>query len=282
MIREFAPNDLNSIISLLQKGYLISTEEATSEFTGTNRQLYIYDDGIIKGFSLIILDNKELLSCKIRVFVEKSYRHQGIGHKLHEEAFKYAKKHFNAKHISIGFTVGKEDPTNFFRNLNYEKWFVYHDMLYTKGHQPESYLNFINYEDKYFEKYITLQGESFYNLRKSNDIKPYNCSDFSEASRKYCLDNSENIYLLLDNEDEIISTIYIKNGLLDDIMVNKKYKGQGYGCKTTQFGINKALSQGSKNIELSALDWNKRAISIYEGLGFRITQTFHNYRQILR
>lgn len=282
VIREFSTNDLNSLINLLQQGYLISTEEATSEFTGDNRKIYIYDDGTIKGFALTTLENKETNFCKIRIYVGKPYRHNGIGKKLHEEALKYAKKQWNSKGIAVGFVTSKDDSTKFFKSLNYEKWFTYHDMTYSGGAQPEPGLNFINYEDKYFEKYITLEGEAFYNLRRANDIKPYNCSDFSEASRNYCKDNSENIFLLLDDEDEIISTIYIKNGLLDEIMVSKKYEGQGYGCKTTQFGINKALSQGAKTVELSAVDWNKRAIYIYEALGFKIIQTFNNYRQFFR
>lgn len=282
VIREFSNNDLNSLINLLQQGYLISTEDAKSEFTGKNRKIYIYDDGIIKGFALVILANKETRFCNIRVYVGKSYRHNGIGRKLHDEALKYAKEFWKSKAVSVGFIVGKDNPITFFKNLNYEKWFIYHDMAYTGGPQSEHGLNFINYEDKYFEKYITLEGEAFYNLRLANDIKPYNCSNFSEESRKYCIDNKDNIYLLLDAEDEIISTIYVKNGVLDEIMVSKKYEGQGYGCKTTQFGINKALSQGSKTIELCALDWNKRAIYIYEALGFKVVQTFHNYRRFFR
>ncbi len=282
VIREFSNNDLASLINLLQQGYLISTEEATSEFTGDNRKIYIYDDGIIKGFSLVILANQETRFCNIRVYVGKPYRHNGIGKKLHDEALKYAKEQLKSKAVSVGFTTLKDDATHFFQNLNYEKWFIYHNMTYTGKEQAEPGLNFINYEDKYFEKYITLEGEAFYNLRRANDIKPYNCSDFSDECRKRCLDNKDNIFLLLDDEDEIISTIYVKNGVLDEIMVSKKYEGQGYGCKTTQFGINKALSQGSKTIELCALDWNKRAIYIYEALGFKIVQTFHNYRRFFR
>ena len=282
VIRAFSNNDLNSLITLLQQGYIISTEEATTEFVGENRKIYIYEDDVIKGFALVTMDSESIKFCRIRIYVGKPFRRGGIGRQLYEEAFNYAKNELGAKTIAVGFTVGKDDPTPFFRNLNYEKWFIYHDMKYSGGPQPDHGLNFINYEDNYFEKYITLEGEAFYNLRRANDIKPYNCSNFSDNSRNYCLNNKEHIYLHLDDEDEIISTIFVKNGVLDQIMVSKKYEGQGYGCKTTQFGINKALSEGSKNIELCALDWNKRAIYIYEALGFKVVQTFHNYRRFLR
>ncbi len=282
VIRDFCDNDLNDVITLLQQGYLISKEDATKEFTGTNRKTIIYEDKSIQGFALITVDDAETKTCRIRIYVGKHFRHNCIGRKLHYEAFNYAKKDFKAKTIVVRFAVGKDDPTPFFRNLSYQKWFVYHDMKYFGRPQPEINLSFINYEDKYFEKYETLEGESFYNLRRANDIKPYNCSDFSEKMRHILLEAKDHIYLHLDDTDEIISTIIVKNGIIDGVMVSKKYEGQGYGGKTTQFGINKALKEGSKSIELCAVDWNKRAIHIYEGLGFKVTQTFHNYRQHVR
>lgn len=279
VIRDFCNNDLNDLIRLLQQGYLISTEEATEEFTGTNRKIFVYEEGSIKGFALVTVDNEETKTCKLRIYVGKPFRYHGIGKKLHEEAFKCAKKDFGAKTIAIGFTCGKNDPTTFYKNLYYTKWFIYHDMKYFGKSQPDINLPFINYEDKYFENYETLQGQAFFDLRRANDIKPYNCSDFSEKMRQNLMKNKQYIYLLLDDEDEIISAITLKNGIIDGVMVNKKYEGQGYGCKTTQFGINKFLNEGFKDIELCALDWNKRALHIYEALGFKVVQTFHNYRQ---
>ena len=282
LIREFSNNDLDSLLELLKQGYIISTEEATSELTGANQKIYIYDDGIIKGFALITSVNVPTKMSWIKIYVGKSFRHGGIGTMLHEKAIKCAKNEFGARIIATKFSSLKDAHILFFKNLNYEKWFVYHSMKYHGGLQPEHGLNFINYEDKYFEKYITLEGESFYNLRKANDIKPYNCSDFSDSSRQHCLNSKAHIYLLLDHEDEIISSIYINDGFLDKIMVSKKHECQGYGCKTTQFGINKSLKEGSKSVELCALLGNNRAIYIYEALGFDVVQTYHNYRQFIK
>lgn len=282
VIREFSNNDLNPLLNLLKQGYVISTEEATSEFTRTNPKIYIYDDGIIKGFALITPADGPTKMSWIKIYVGKPFRHSRIGTTLHEKAIKCAKNEFGAKTIATKFSSLKDNPILFYKNLNYEKWFLYHTMKYNGGPQPDHGLNFINYEDKYFEQYITLKGEAFYDLRRANDIKPYNCSDFSDNSRQYCLNNKDHIYLLLGEKDEIISTIYVKNSTLAEIIVNKKYEGQGYGCKTTQYGINKSLKEGSKSIELSTLHCNKRAISIYEALGFELVQTFHNYRQFIK
>lgn len=282
VIRDICNNDLHDLINLLQQGYLISTEDAKKEFTATNKKAIIYEDKSIQGFALVNFEDEETRTCRLKIYVGKAYRHQGIGKKLHDEAFTYAKNFLKAKTIATGFAVGKDDSTPFFRNLCYEKWFVYHTMKYFGKPQPEVDLSFINYEDKYFEKYEILEGEAFYNLRKANDIRPYNCSDFSDKMRQCLNKNKDYIYINLDDKDQIISTIMIKNGILDNIMVGKKYEGQGYGGKTTQFGINKAILNGFTNIELSAVDWNKRAIHIYEGLGFKVIQTFHNYRQQVR
>ena len=282
VIRDFCINDLNDVINLLQQGYPLIKEEALEEFNKNYMKAFVYEDTKIKGFALTSLDNPNERHCKIILYVDKSFRHKGIGKKLHDVTFNYAKKFFNAKTISISFMTCKDDPSLFFKSLNYEKWFIYHNMEYKGKLQPNPNLPFMLYDDKYFENLETLSGEAFYNLRKANDIKPYNCSDFSDECRKNHILNKNNTYILLDTKGEIISSITIKNGILDNIMVNQKYKGQGYGCKTTQFGINTAINQGFKHIKLSALDWNKRAINIYEALGFKISQTFHNYRQQIK
>lgn len=279
MIRDFKNEDLKAIIDLLQEAYVISREEATSEFTGDNKRIIIYEEDEIRGFAIMV-DNKGNNKWTLKLYVNPSYRKRGIGTALYEKVMEYLTE-AKADGIVVGFKVDGEAATNFYKKLGYEKWFGYHDMRYMGGMQSEVSLNFINYEDKYFEKYETLIGEAFYELRKASDIKPYNCSDFSEKERQYHINNKNYVYLLLDGKDEIITTIMVKDGLIDEVMTSKDYEGKGYGKKAVQFGINKALSEGAKNIELCVVEWNEKARKLYEGLGFETIQTFHNYRKNL-
>jgi len=279
LIRDFKREDLKQVIDLLQRGYVISTEEATSEFTGENRRTIIYKDDGIKGFASMI-NNKGSNKWTLKLYVDLCYRRRGIGRALHEKAIEHLTE-AKADSIVVDFRVDVDDATDFYRELGYKKWFGYHDMRYMGGMQPEVRLDFINYEDKYFKKYVSLIGEAFYELREANDIKPYNCSDFSDKERQHWLDNKKYVYLLLDEKDEIITTIMVKDGLIDEVMTSKGYEGQGYGKKAVQFGINRALNEGAKNIELCVIEWNEKARRLYEGLGFKVIQTFHNYKKTL-
>ncbi|MBU3144065.1 GNAT family N-acetyltransferase [Clostridium sp. CF012] len=86
------------------------------------------------------------------------------------------------------------------------------------------------------------------------------------------------IYVSFENE-QLVASIFVEDVNLDFIMVTPSYQGKGYGKKATQFAINKALSQGAKLIQLGVLEWNTKAIALYESLGFEIVQTIHFYRQ---
>lgn len=84
--------------------------------------------------------------------------------------------------------------------------------------------------------------------------------------------------MALDN-NEIIATVYIKNGIIDHLMISPNYQGKGYGKKVTQFAINKALSEGAELIQLGVIEWNKKATNLYKSLEFEIVQTVQIYRQ---
>ena len=162
MIRDFKNEDLKAIIDLLQGDYVISMEGATSEFTGDNRRMVICEEDKIKGFALMV-NNKGSNKWTLKLYVNPDYRKKGIGTALYEKAMEYLTE-AKADGIVVGFKVDGvdgEDDTNFYKKLGYEKWFGYHDMRYMGEVQPEVNLNFINYEDKYFEKYETLMGEAF-------------------------------------------------------------------------------------------------------------------------
>ena len=119
---------------------------------------------------------------------------------------------------------------------------------------------------------------SFYELRKTNDFQPYFCCELNEEKRKEFIDNKSNLFLLLDNEKLIASVIVYNNGIIDDVYVLPSYQGKGYGKKTMQFAINKAIKNGSNHTSIGAIDWNTRALNLYQSLGFNIVQTTHYYR----
>lgn len=276
MIREFKVEDKDKLIKIIKKGFLIDEADIISELESEDKELIVYDKDGIRGFGYIKISNKETKKYNIKVYVEPQWRRKGIGTEIYKEISKYLEK-VKANSLVTEFRVDEDDPTSFYKKLGYKKWFGCHEMHYKGTVQPEVDIEFVPYEDKFYEENAKLGQECFYELRKENDIQPYLCP-INDQDREYTLKFKDNIYIAFHNE-EIIACIVVNNGYLDGITVKPSYQGKGYGKKVTQFGINKALSQDAKLISLSVVEWNKKAENLYKSLGFEIVQTVHFYRQ---
>jgi GNAT superfamily N-acetyltransferase len=193
---------------------------------------------------------------------------------------KYADE-FKLNLINTEFRVDKDDATLFYRKLGYEKWFGLHTMHYNGSEQPKSDMNFVPYEDKYFEQYIEGLRNSFYEMRRVHDFQPHLCCEFSKEKREELESSKDNIFLLLVNGD-FAGSACVKiddKDTLGPIFVNPTYQGKGYGRIITQFAINEAINRDINNINLEMVEWNKRAENLYISLGFDIIQTTHTNRR---
>ena len=50
---------------------------------------------------------------------------------------------------------------------------------------------------------------------------------------------------------------------IDDLIVNPKYQGKGYGKKLLLFAISSLQKRGKKPIFLHVANWNSKAIHLY-------------------
>ncbi len=277
MIREYKLEDKVQLVNIVKQDIMIDETNITFVTDNSNR-IIVFDDtkaGII-GFSTFRIWGKDNNKADVYTYVVPNSRKEGIGTLLYHEIMKNADQ-VNLTFISSRIKVDKDDTTSFYEKLGYKKWYVDLDLHYQGSEQPESDLKFILYEDKYFEQYAEELRTSFYELRKTNDFQPYLCCDLNEEKRKELLDNKDKLFLLFDNE-KLIASILVNNDKIDDVFVIQSYQGKGYGKKIVQFAINKAIKNGSTCISLSAIDWNTKAINLYQSLGFNIVQTTDYYR----
>lgn len=278
MIREYNLKDKMQLVDIIRQG--IFTDEKDINFiTDKSNKIIVFDDneaGII-GFSTFRLWDEDKNKADIYTYVVPSLRRKGIGTLLYNEIMKNTND-INLEFISTRIKVDKDDATIFYKKLEYEKWYGELELHYHGSEQPKSDLKFVLYEDKYFEQYAEGLRTSFYELRKTNDFQPYLCCELNEEKRKEFLDNKDKLLLLLDNDKLIASILVNNNGLLDDLFVLPSYQGKGYGKKIMQFAINQAIKNGSNCISLAAIDWNTKALNLYQSLGFNIAQTTHYYR----
>lgn len=142
-----------------------------------------------------------------------------------------------------------------------------YEMEYT-GEIVNSDIELIAFRDDYFEEYKNVYNKCFYDMRKFLDIQPY-CfySSIDELG-----DKKEKIFILKEN-DELIGSVAIVDGEIDDLIVNPKYQGKGYGKKILLYAINKMQSLKVEKITLHVAKWNEKAVRIYENNGFKCVKT---------
>lgn len=143
------------------------------------------------------------------------------------------------------------------------------------GNVINSSTDLVCYEDKYYDSYKIVYEECFYEMRKALELLPYNC-----CNPKNKLNEKKSDIFLLVADNEIIGSVAINGNEIDDLIVNKKYQGQGYGKKLLFFAISYMQKNKIEPIELCVLKWNEKAVHLYEKYGFKrvkIEKVIYNY-----
>lgn len=147
------------------------------------------------------------------------------------------------------------------------KEIVVYEMRYDDLETAEPDITCVPFEDSYFDEYMTIYNDCFYNMRKALDIKPYNWySEYWQIEEK-----ADSIYLLLKNE-KIIGAVACYDNEIDDLIVGRAFQNKGYGKRLLQWAMHMIRSQSDEPIILHVAEWNKKAISIYQQAGFVITK----------
>ena len=125
----------------------------------------------------------------------------------------------------------------------------------------------IPFQKQYFEEYMRIYNECFYDMRKALDIEPYNyLCDYEQIA-----DKIGDIYLLVDKE-VIIGSVACYRNEIDDLIVNQEFQRQGYGKQLLLWVIRHIRERNDEPITLHVADWNKGAIMLYEKCGFEIVK----------
>ncbi len=278
MIRDFRLEDVNQLNEIMSRGDIIDKVDIIKDIQSKSKIFLVYEDERIKAFAYAAKGTEGENEWNIQVYVDIKERRKGIGIALYKELLRYLEPE-KPRVLITEFRVDINDSTPFYERLGYQKWFGCPNLFYKGKEQNDIDINFINYEDKYYEQYARCRQECFYELRKNYDFKPY-LIPLCEEDRENFLKEKNCIYLALNNE-EIMACVTVKSGYIDNIMVPPVYQNKGYGKKVTQFAINKALEQETHPIYLCYIDGNEKANKLYKSLGFETMQIIHVYRKFI-
>ncbi|MBR1815672.1 MAG: GNAT family N-acetyltransferase [Lachnospiraceae bacterium] len=141
-----------------------------------------------------------------------------------------------------------------------------YEMKYTRDDIEKSNILCIPFEKKYFRDYMKIYNDCFYEMRRFLDIEPYSfLNKYEQINEK-----SKDIFLLISKE-KIIGSVACYGNEIDDLIVNEKYQNKGYGRQLLLWGMNYIRQRSKEPISLHLAEWNKKALMLYDKVGFEIT-----------
>ena len=139
-------------------------------------------------------------------------------------------------------------------------------MKYINALVEQSNIVCIPFEKKYFQEYMRIYNECFFEMRKALDIHPYNfLNAYEQIAEKV-----EDIYLLVDR-GELIGSIACYGNEIDDLIVNKKFQHRGHGKQLLLWGMQCIREKSNEPITLHVAEWNENALMLYKKIGFEIS-----------
>ena len=142
---------------------------------------------------------------------------------------------------------------------------IAYEMKYVNDRVEKSDIVCIPFEVEFFQGYMRIYNECFYEMRKAFDIQPYNfLNEYNQIVEKV-----KDIYLLL-NQGEIIGSVACYGNEIDDLIVNKKFQHKGYGKQLLLWGMQHIRAKSNEPITLHVAEWNNDAFMLYKKVGFEI------------
>lgn len=130
------------------------------------------------------------------------------------------------------------------------------------------------YDDRHFEDYVRLVGDTFEPMRRSHDFRPHNVREMNSTPerRDYFLAHRDDIFLAF-GEGTLVGEAAVEGDFIDDIGVAPGHQGQGYGRILTLFCLDLLLNRGYPHPRTSVVVGNEPARGLYYRLGFELVQT---------
>ena len=142
---------------------------------------------------------------------------------------------------------------------------IAYEMKYADDGIEKSDITCIPFETEFFQEYMRIYNECFYQMRKALDIQPYNFLD----SYQQIADKVKDIYLLIE-QGEIIGSVACYGNEIDDLIVNKTFQHRGYGKQLLLWAMQHIRERSNEPITLHVARWNLDALMLYKKVGFEV------------
>lgn len=183
-----------------------------------------------------------------------------------------------ARHaLCLQAVMGAEKDQSLWLRAGFSPWFTTRLMAYPGGPMPEPPFPIIPYTDAWYRPFQRLESQAFFALRQAQDVRPHRAEP-SIRDRLARAARGQELFLLLENGR--LAAAGSAGSMLDDIAVDGRCRGKGYGRAMVAHGVNLLLARGATPT-LEVLDWNVPALRLYESMGFATTQRLQVLRREL-
>ena len=141
-----------------------------------------------------------------------------------------------------------------------------HEMRLVNPVEAKSTCSLVPYSSEYQEAYKKMYNSCYHEMREALNIEPY---DFIQDDSFF--DSKMDFVYCLLKEGILVGSVALKRNEIDDLLVAPDYQGRGIGRDILLWAIEHISAEP---VILHVADWNKRAIRLYESLGFEIIKTF--------
>ncbi|MED1412318.1 MULTISPECIES: GNAT family N-acetyltransferase [Bacillus] len=283
MIRVYSESeDRISILNLIKNMGIEEEIGSLDDIVLNSTHFLLYNQNGIEGFaysSFYTNSNGESI-VQISVYVEPGSRLKGIGSALYK-AIEECTSEMKPDFVCTYMKIESENCIGFAKKMGFERWWGSLELIYKGGSFPETDITFIKYEDRFFNQFVKMVQECYYELHEMNDMKPYLAPE--DSIKKYKLSNESNVYMVLKNE-QLVASVTVGEGTIENLMVAPSHQGNGYGREALQFGMNKLLEGGYEDIRLCYIEGNESAERLYNSVGFKPlhhTQVFRKFKKQL-
>lgn len=274
-IRDIVEKDYNSIWDLIKgEGYDLEKKELIDQLD-SSLALKTFNQ-IDIGFAAVwsVGNTLGVSNYHIIVYINPDYRLNGYGSELLNEIRSCVSEE-EPREFRVENMLKFYDVKPFLIKNGFELWYPSSLMVFEGTRFEDIELDLTAYENHYFNEYLHLLHEAFYQISVENDIKPYK-AEGTQAFKDYLMSVKDGLELLIDN-NTLIGVIHVTEDHVTRVMVDQDYSGKGIGSKLIKYAINKIIDSNLVP-KLYIMDTNIGARKLYERLGFKLESTVHVYR----
>ncbi len=275
-IRQAREEDFDNLWNLIETESFEFTKESFKNLAKLSVKSVVFDNLEI-GFGLInfAFEEDNIKNYNMCIYITPKYRRQGYARKLVKHLEEKVIDNDN-KIIRIENMLKYYDAEEFLKKMEYKMWFSSSLMTYSGQGFEHIDLDLIPYEDKYYEEYVEIIDEAFYQMCIDNNLTP-NSASKSKTLRKE-LENSKDEFALLILDSKLKGVVQVTEDHISRVMTDKYIRNKGYGRLLVKYASNKIIKNGLEP-KLFIMDTNKDARKLYESLDYDLTSTVHVYKK---